>query len=656
MIRHRLSYIRTSGLNAVVLAVCVALAPIAGDTQVIDQGGTLGIDCERPRYTAEGKLILGDDGNHRVKCEVDRATALNYALVVSATRDGLRNALNTVPQPLWDHLVTYLHDTEVQNAITDWSYPTDESSDINTLNGTEVNGRARYWATGILDKTPVLGVWHDKIQARACGVTLNPDTGRPELANGSTVLVWLGRHNIRDRWTPEMVQRTVRSHLESTEGRFSISEHIPDVLTDARELVDAKGRTRNYSSNLRACLDREPRIPNDSLVMRASLTHSTDRGDKSYPCSGTHKVGSQLLRWEKHNGIYIVPMRAIRADGSDHPQRGKPLLTQFSDPQDRPVLKTGSPALDASDYPLILPEKSTFLVKTCREPRARNLTRTESCPTTINGNPVNGSFIRTFRFREFQDDPSDPNRVYLKPVMRDPGNSENPLGVPVTGSEHPLWSQATVFCPDVPDLDLPRIPDPVVDIVPATTCKQQWGDTFEGTRTGYVQTITYPDDWPVDEVVIRTVDDDCFSTIPVQGNQTTTESCPSGYTGTVTKSRNLIWLNRAWAVQDDVYPNFGRRLPNPAEFHHAVAQVDTDQNGLAWYDRVATEGWNTTDNCSQESDSDSGEGEGSYDTDGDGITDSRSPGDNGGGYSTGGIGSQSDQSGDRGGDDEDDND
>ena len=593
-------HLRSSGLCAVFLAVCVAQTPTAGDAQIIDQGGTLGIDCDRPRYTAEGKMIFGDDGNYRVKCEVDRATALNYALVVSATRDGLRSALNTVPQPLWDHLVTYLHDTDVQNTIADWSYPTDESSDINSLVGTTVNGRARYWATGILDKTPVLGVWNDKVQARACGVTVNPDTGRPDINPfGSTALVWLDRLYIRDRWSSEMVQRTVRAHLERSEGRFAMSESIPDVLSDARELINAKGQTRNISPVLRACLDRDPAIPTGSLVMRTSLNHSTDWEDKSFPCTGSHKVGTQLLRSETHNGLHIVPMRAIRADGSDHPQRGKPLLTQsqFSNALDHPVLKPGSPVLGPSDYPITEPEKSTFLVKTCREPRTRNLTRTESCDTTINGNPVNGSLIRTFRFREFQDDPTDPNRVYLKPVMRDPGNSENPLGVPVTGGEHPLWSQATVFCPNVPDLDLPRIPDPVVDTVPATTCKAQWGDEFEGTRTGYVQTITYPPDWPVDEVVIRTVDDDCFSTIPVQGVQTTTGSCEPGYTGTITKSRALTWLNRAWAVQDDVYPRFGRRLPNPAGFHDAVAQVETNQNALAWYDRVAAGSWSTTNSC-----------------------------------------------------------
>ena len=593
-------YLRSSGLCAVFLAVCVAQTPTAGDAQIIDQGGTLGIDCDRPRYTAEGKMIFGDDGNYRVKCEVDRATALNYALIVSATRDGLRSALNTVPQPLWDHLVTYLHDTDVQNTIADWSYPTDESSDINSLVGTTVNGRARYWATGILDKTPVLGVWKDKVQARACGVTVNPDTGRPDINPfGSTALVWLDRLYIRDRWSSEMVQRTVRAHLERSEGRFAMSESIPDILSDARELINAKGKPRNISPVLRACLDRDPAIPTGSLVMRTSLNRSTDWEDKSFPCIGSHKVGTQLLRSETHNGLHIVPMRAIRADGSDHPQRGKPLLTQFSDPLDHPVLKPGSPVLGPSDYPITEPENSTFLVKTCREPRTRNLTRTESCDTTINGNPVKGSLIRTFRFREFQDDPTDPNRVYLKPVMRDPGNSENPLGVPITGSEHPLWSQATVFCPNVPDLDLPRIPEPVVDTVPATTCKAQWGDEYEGTRTGYVQTITYPPDWPVDEVVVRTVNDDCFSTIPVQGFQTKSKECSGNATsGSITQRRQLTWFNRTWAVLDDVYPDFGRRLPNPAGLHDTVAQVDTDQNNLAWYDRVTASGWATTrDSC-----------------------------------------------------------
>ena len=76
----------------------------------------------------------------------------------------------------------------------------------------------------------------------------------------------------------------------------------------------------------------------------------------------------------------------------------------------------------------------------------RDYVQTQSCDSTINGNPVKGSVIRTFRFREFQDDPTDLNRVYLKAVKRDPGNAENPLGVPLAEDEtaHPLWSQTTL--------------------------------------------------------------------------------------------------------------------------------------------------------------------------------------------------------------------
>jgi len=223
-------------------------------------------------------------------------------------------------------------------------------------------------------------------------------------------------------------------------------------------------------------------IPIEALVMRTSLDWKTRRGEKDpQACKDPLKVGVQRLGWERHNGLYVVPGYAVRPDGSDHPHRRKPLLTQFPNPDDVPVQ-----TVTAGDYPIAQQSggadedpneaSAAFLLATCRAPCIHDVVRTESCNATIDGNPVKGTVIRTFRFREFQDDPKDPYRVYLKPVMRDPNNAVNSFGVPVTGDLHPLWDQSTVFCPNVPAPELPEIPDPpVVDTMPATTCKQHWG-------------------------------------------------------------------------------------------------------------------------------------------------------------------------------------
>ena len=119
---------------------------------------------------------------------------------------------------------------------------------------------------------------------------------------------------------------------------------------------------------------------------------------------------------------------------------------------------------------------------------------------------------------------------------------------------------------------------------------------------------------------------------------------PAGYEGIITKNRGISWLNRLWAISDSYYPTFDRRLPMTASIKDAIAQVNTDQTGLNWYDRATANAWNVvSDSCqiiclpgfervdnntcrriSSESDINGGnqeEGVWSVDTDGDGITD-----------------------------------
>ena len=312
----------------------------------------------------------------------------------------------------------------------------------------------------------------------------------------------------------------------------------------------------------------------------------------------------------------------------------------------------------------------------------RDYVQTQSCDSTINGNPVKGSVIRTFRFREFQDDPTDLNRVYLKAVKRDPGNAENPLGVPLAEDEtaHPLWSQTTLFCPDIPDPELPLISEPVVFTEGIKTCKQQWGASYEGTRTGYVRKVVYPEGWPVRQTESKYVDDDCFMPVPNRGIENGTDACQAGYEGSIAKTREVSWLNRLWAVTDNYYPGFGRRMPMPAGINDAIAQVNTDQTGLNWYDRATVGGWNITSNSCQiicpfgyyrvnsitcqrvlsNSQNNESQTETTYDTDGDGYTDSYSPNSDGSHHgsvnNTSGFGSSASGPGNQGANNDNDND
>ena len=231
----------------------------------------------------------------------------------------------------------------------------------------------------------------------------------------------------------------------------------------------------------------------------------------------------------------------------------------------------------------------------------RDYVQTQSCDSTINGNPVKGSVIRTFRFREFQDDPTNLNRVYLKAVKRDPDNAENPLGVPLADDEtaHPLWNQTTLFCPDIPDPELPQISEPVVFTEGIKTCKEQWGASYEGTRTGYVRKVVYPEGWPVRQTESKYVDDDCFLPVPNAGIQNGTDACQAGYEGIITKNCELSWFNRLWAITDNYYPTFGRRMPITVNIHDAVFWSGIDQSPLIWHDRVTAGSWNITSNTCQ---------------------------------------------------------
>ena len=545
---------------AAAFAALLGALPSAGLAQA-DLGDTLGIDCEKPRRNAEGKLILGDDGSRRARCEADRMTALTYAGTVRETRDRLRAALATLPPPLWDDLVDHLR---TDDDIDDWSYtdtavmtrlealskgaPAGDASEIATSE--RAHGLAQHWDGGLLDASGVAADWRGEVRARACGFDA---AGEP--LPGAMILVWLDPDAVRDRWTPEMVQRAARAWLERQGDRFVAVDSVPDVVTDTRSLSRADGSVRDISADaaIQTCFST---VPEDALAMRMTLRRATDTGSRTVGCDGADQVGFRRFSWARQNGVFVVPDDAIQADGTDHPDRGETLLGQSTD---LPLVTT-EPAANST-----APQDGEYLVQTtCRDPRTLDAVRVADCDAEINGQAVKGALVRSFRFREVQNDPDDPLRIDFVWVGPDPNDPANELGTIVTTGDHPVWDETTLFCDgEVPVIEAPDIPPrtEVPDTDPDWTvpdCATQWPGQFEeGERHGYRQVITYPPGWPVDEVEVRTIDDDCFDPVQRTDSQSRTGSACETVATTSSQSTGTVSFTESVNVPST------RQVPDP---------------------------------------------------------------------------------------------
>ena len=542
-------------VQALALTAIILLMSLPAQTFAQTQD-TLGIDCDKPRLTESGKLIFGDDGSHRALCEADRRTALTYVGLVTETRDRLRQALTVLPPPLWDHLAQHLR---TQNTLNDWRY-TDANilTQLQTTSPT-VHAISSYWVDGILHDSTIDASWHRFVKARACG------TGRQ-----AVILIWLDPTVIRDRWTPGMVQRTVRAWKAKTEAQYAFDESIPRVVTTARQLQRSDGRLEDISSDstVVTCFSA---VPTGALAFTLSLRFKTKFGTILEACTGANEIGVRKLSWMRRNSVYIVPPDAITDAGDPHPDRGEPLLGQSA----------ALPSVNDSNV-----ADGAFLTSSsCRQPRTLDAVRTADCPATVAGQAVQGKHVRTFRFREVQDDPVDEFRIDLVPVR--PGTSD--LGVIIPpGEPHAVWDETTLFCNPgtIPPSDAPPIPDREADDWGYPRCTAAHGGRFNlGDRYGYVQTVTYPPGWPVDEMEVRHIDDDCFRLDWVTGTQYRPgPACPAGYTGAIIEARNLQWQDRQWAVSDNEHKSaWNRRLSDISNPTEAGTVYDASGTGL---DRV----------------------------------------------------------------------
>ncbi|MXX87978.1 MAG: hypothetical protein F4Y68_01830 [Boseongicola sp. SB0665_bin_10] len=597
------------------------------------QGGTLGIDCDKPRYNAEGKLILDfTDGARQAICEAYRTTALTYANNVIETANRLRLALQTLPPPVWEDLVEHLR---TDDDVADWTFtdavamgrlqalstaaPQAVSRDGQTTSS-GAHGVATHWRNGMLAASGIGADWHPHIRARACGFDANDMPVR-----GAVVLVWLDPGIVRDSWTSRMVQRTALAWHERRSDRSAATSKVPHVLTAANRITDARGRTREVTGNaaIWTCLDT---VPVGALVERVTLRQPRRGGERALRCEDPTEIGSRKLVWERRGGVYVVPAFAVLADGSDHPDRGEPLLGQSPDLP----LVTEEP-----DPASATPQPGEFLRlgSSCRPPRWLDAVRPQDCPAEINGVAVTGTHVRRFRFRETQSDPVDPFRVDWEPVMPDPLDPGSELGIVVpSGVQHPEWASVTVFCDSIPPSDAPPVPPRVNDWTP-DSCPTQWGGRFDqGERLGYTQHFDYPASWNTSGVkrdeAIRTVDDDCFNPVAQSGTQKRPRrNCPAGQVGATIEARSFSWWNREWAVP---VRHAGGTEGNRSLGQAAAAyDANPSQSGLDTWDIVTlVQDWHVVANtCRTPSSGGNGNGGsngnsgGSYDVDGDGVGD-----------------------------------
>ena len=504
--------------------------------------------------------------------------------------------------PFWDDLVDHLRtddaigtwtcsDPDIMSRLGNLSAGAPPGNPREVTTSARAHGLAQHWDGGILEGSGVGAAWRGLVRARACGF----GAGNVILP-GARILVWLDPGAVRDRWTPAMVQRTARTWLASQSDRFVAVDRIPDVVTATRELSRADGSVRQISGNaaVQTCFAT---VPEGALAMMATLWRSTDLGRRTVGCDVAGQVGLRRFVWARQNGVFIVPENALQADGSDHPQRGEPLLGQD------PALPLVTAEPDAT---LPAPQPGEFMVATtCRAPRTVDAVRTDDCdaiiPDTVatHGHTaahgmtpaerhglrrhahVQGAHVVRLRFREVQNDPLDPLRIDLVPVGPDPGDPANQLGVIAPPGPHPIWERTTLFCEgELPGRfvnEIPDIPNWVICINPpdcegwsAPSCSAQWGGRFDqGQRIGFRQIESYPPGWPVDEVEVRRIDDDCFNPVPRADSESRTGAACEVVATTSTSSTGTVTFTENVSVPST------RQIPDPD-------WVAPSPCGLAW--------------------------------------------------------------------------
>ena len=594
------SCIPDTGFRTVLVALLFALIPVMGHAY-----RATGIDCDKPRYTSGGLLVLDQDDGYRARCEAERAIALNYAMVVGSTRDILITASKVMPPPLWDDLIDHI---SRGNNISEWKWDFNDDGDVVDENDiaifkdTGMAELANYWGTGLLDKTPMHKDWHDKVRMRLC--LSNP--------HYNEIIIWI--YNIKPGWRNRIkINKIVNAYLKNN-----------------------KWDVQNYFTT---CNGDYILAYSGMIYKLKYLDNKKDSGEYSEYCRGTDLIGTRIRGWETRNGLHVVPINAIRADGSIHPQRGKSLLIKFDQVEDRPILAYGETELKDSDYPILTNDKATFLIQNCRRPKTRDSIETEECDATINGETVKGSYVETFRYREAYEfdsaNPSKPPVIILKPVNPDPDNPGNIFGVfPAAHEGHLPWSGASLFCNPKDYSDSVDDGDEILK-EDSQTCAERWyrvqniNDHFIGLRREFGRKISYPKSWnQKDRIITTRIEDDCFRSYHKQSIDLPVSSFPKEvkecsvvppkrtrlpkyneyvapgwkFIGTYSRVHVIKWYDRLWMINDGVYPRFGRYLPDIATGAEALDQFNKVKNGEIeqppfFYDKVEMDFLGSKNGC-----------------------------------------------------------
>ena len=227
---------------AVALLFCAfALSPAPAQAQ------TLGIDCEVPRRSADGRYIIDfDKGARRMACEADREAALHWSRMLFAASKEVRWRLR-------DDTSMF---REQRRFLAGWSGERFRPVPAPTL---------KTWlrdASGRLPFDP--DDWAARLNAGVC-------FSRGKLTHNVTALVWMDISDLRDRWAPEMVRNaTWFWHLRDDIG--PARANTPDLL-ERDGTGWALRDMQNETLRLHACDDVAPNtagFPKEGLLIVAS--------------------------------------------------------------------------------------------------------------------------------------------------------------------------------------------------------------------------------------------------------------------------------------------------------------------------------------------------------------------------------------------------
>ena len=271
------------------LTVSLTLTPQHVAAQDYEPGGDPGIDCEVPRRNGDGKIILDWDGTGRITCEADRNSALYWAQLLDKVKSHVQSEVRGFENNRLRSLGTRLHDSNGQEQVVRLLKP----------------GGGGF--PGVRNLPNELDGWEPYIGASACGTIADMQ-----------IVIWLDVHEIRDRWSPGMVQRAVRAWHARLDPRRAVYQ-TPLRLTEANGTPKLE-RVDGYQPPLDSCfqpgtLRTDAAHPADGLAAVFNIRRSVTTENRYEVCPKEGDVGR--IRWERRliDGIPVDKDDKVIASG-----------------------------------------------------------------------------------------------------------------------------------------------------------------------------------------------------------------------------------------------------------------------------------------------------------------------------------------------------